>query len=211
MGGFTSCGEDPVSDDNLSPRGANTWSRLKSAVRTLKDDWGVDIPWIASCHAFSYDTLYYIASGDKHPKEGDLSDFNRRLDKLAGDQKTRHNAVIVGHSWGGYDAFRLARKSKSLGRPHLITNDPINASVCDLSKPHVLGCRNGLNDLPNEALKDARSRVATWTNFYQDMTLYLHSKPVRIATSNHRLGVEHIKADTHPKVWSTFLNQASPE
>jgi pimeloyl-ACP methyl ester carboxylesterase len=108
--------------------------------------------------------------------------------------------VVMGHSYGGWLAMKLAAEPAVVGLAGLYTIDPISRITCSLATP--FGCTSAPADFDD----DARARIARnaghWANFWERRTIYLHSSVIGQAEANYQIDAGHTVIDADPTVWS---------
>ncbi len=203
LNGRGSCDEDPIDHSPISPRGADTWIPFQRLIDTLEAASGVRPAWITSCRD-AFGEIYYLSSTMKHPSPGTLTNVVYSFHSLA--RGGSHDALLLGHSYGGYDALKFVPWVSDHFTIQLVTIDPISPEICGFTTPS--GCVVGPADITGDELQSIAGRVISWMNFYQTQTSYLHSTPIPHATQNVELSFGHTSIDTAPPVWS-FLETAA--
>lgn len=144
----------------------------------------------------------------------------QRIEAEEGKQAAVH---LLGHSYGGYLAMRLALAlPESLKPRYLATVDPISLVGCPASSfvqslamsersgsEAVAGCVSAPHDL-RPSYDNIAGSVDYWENFYQDNFGYLHSEDIPVAEANYRVTIGRNHASAHwliaddTRVWRTI-------
>lgn len=205
LGGNASCIED--ADGQPSPEWMDMQGPFRDLAKHASDNQGRGprrVSMLSTCHQL--DSLLHWTTSDRHddPSIADLQRTGEIIESFRVSTQSRH-VILIGHSYGGWLAMKLASAAEIMGLEGLFTIDPISRVHCSVSRP--LGCTAAPQDFDS----DARDRIAQvsgrWINFWQNRTLYLHSSIIPEANANQQIDAGHTAIDNHAAVWSTITKQ----
>lgn len=197
FGGYSSCFNEtrlPVGPKEQSLR--KVFTPAKEAADALNQKHGVSTPFLVSCYYLDNEKLSYALSSTTDPlanaiKRDSLEEIADQFnEQLLGLEKPA-KLTIVGHSWGGWTAMRMATYiDPSIELGGLITLDPIDRENCgpvevsaSLTRVGGAACQRA----PEHVTKGRALNFAEggqWINFYQTKFAPLHSGPIPAASKN---------------------------
>lgn len=108
---------------------------------------------------------------------------------------------ILGHSYGGWRALKLASEvagTSAPGKISLVTVDPISKTLC--TQPVSPACRQAPQDITLEEGQLLSKRVR-WLNYYQIAQVGLGSGPIPYAQGNTEVSATHFGIVTDEDMW----------
>jgi len=125
-------------------------------------------------------------------------------DEVPATQTTNTRVHVIGHSYGGWLAIKMAAKIIASGNEidSLVTIDPISRDDCTYT--NWTNCFGAPIDLRDETLAMIQNKTGYWANYYQNTTYYLHSGRIKFADRNEQLDASHYDIDTHETIWSNI-------
>lgn len=229
MGGFNSCGREPIYDDQNKVVGSTITPMLSDMHGKLLEEQAKgqiaisQNPYIVSCHDMN-GNIFYVRS-DRPNQIFDLktSDgvenreekFKEAIEEMYSAHKDQgiRKLNLVGHSHGGWLAMEMAEKlDKNIKIDQLYTIDPISKVHCGIGEystrffgdPHP-DCTRYPRDFTRERIAAIEKRVNTWKNYWQDQTAELHSSPIP-GIENQKMRMTHTGIDNSDFVWNQ-INQ----
>ena len=178
----------PVTMD-MAPRAIGLINRLRSGGGTAEV--------LTSCFI---DPDKILMSRNFSPKF-DTTNPETLIDQAVADIDANQRIFIIGHSYGGWIAMKIAEKisSRSAQVASLITIDAISHRGCTYS--NWTNCLAAPQDFSQESLDNVKANTLHWANFYQTTTPYLHSGSIAQADVNLELQASHFTIDTNEAVW----------
>jgi pimeloyl-ACP methyl ester carboxylesterase len=193
MSGNFSCGRDPVTNLPSSPRGADAWTPFSAILDRLSPE----TPWFASCHTRTSQLFMMSSANPSEPLPTDYTEASSLLSSLL-RAKGATRLILVGHSYGAWQAVQTAARINGRLPVDLFTLDPVSPNVCNPA--HSDGCGDGLTDLSDGALRHIADATNLWVNYYQTRGK-IHSQPIAFADENHLAEKSHVAMDTLPEAW----------
>jgi pimeloyl-ACP methyl ester carboxylesterase len=180
MTGYNSCGPqgDPAT-------GVIESSQVASLVADYQARYHTPLVYVESCYnGYSSSSIDFRTNVDDSVRSTGWQDGDALVEALRGLGKGGARLVLVGHSYGGWTAMRVAAKLAAEGRAvDLVTIDPISPARCTqidflrgaLATSGSQGCTTGPKDADDALLSH---RLASWRNFYQTSDPLVHSASI---------------------------------
>lgn len=222
MGGFNSCGFEPVKNDKDEVIGSKVTpilSDMHSKLFEQQAEGQISIaqnPYIVSCHDMS-GNIYYVSSTEpnkvielKKPETEDREKvFKEAIEKdfNASAELGVRQVNLVGHSHGGWLAMTMAESlDKDIPINNLYTIDPISKVHCGISDYGVFGgsspdCLRYPRDFTKKRIKAIKKKVKVWKNYWQDEDEKLHSSAIP-GVENIKMKLSHTGVDNSDYVWN---------
>ena len=185
MGGFGSC---PLAGDTSELKSAD---QMDAMVARAQESSGKEVIAIRTCYAIGSDNLYVTAPdlnlNSESMTRSSFHDVVRLAVKKAGDNAP---VYVWGQSHGGWTAMDLVRKVSHTNYRILMTIDPISIPDCGpvvFSGGAITGSAPGCQRAPKDLEPDyelIRSRVHSWSHWYQTEFTLLHSDRINYASEN---------------------------
>jgi hypothetical protein len=207
IGGRRSC--KPTSDEAQdNPRGAGLHQSLMAMLGRYESETGKQAEYFSACHYNGAQDMAFTSSWDSDVEYEKTEDEvrNEILRKRA--QIDAEQAVLIGHSYGGWVAMSLASNlhpSESFGQ--LYTIDPISKVKCTVLRP--FGCRSAPSDINKSARRYIADKSGSWHNYFENQTWHLHSSAIEEADLNGKSNFPHKGIESDPAVWRDILSQVS--
>ncbi len=238
ISGYHSC-NTPIANDPLvlSTSNNSAYSILRDAV--LKA--GHPFEYVEACvngeiEPVQQDLMLRMSSSAKAASDNPIEEvafqppfrdaivsLSKYVDDVA--QQTKSDRIyVVGHSYGGWLAMKLALKLREgLSFLELITLDPISPLDCTpesfISSEDNRGCKEAPSDVASDERKNIRNRAGHWLHFYQSQFYILHSGPyaeasntvanqkIRVPVVNPFMNDFHKEIGRDPALWKAIADQ----
>ena len=132
----------------------------------------------------------------------DTIDPDTLLDQAMAGIQASQRVFVIGHSYGGWLAMKIAERFAGQREGQLeglITIDAISWKDCTYS--NWRNCLAAPRDFSKESLDRVKANTRHWANYYQTTTPYLHSGAIAQADVNLELDASHFTIDTNEAVW----------
>lgn len=190
--------------------GSTDEMRASTQIAALAQKLNADL--LKVCFALSSTTVISKSSWTGKSRRQSVASFLKELSRL-----DRPDGIfLVGQSYGGWLVMRVALTlPTSAPTRGLATVDPISPIHCApatlvgsfVAGPHD-GCLQAPPDL-NGQFNEVRSRVKSWTHFFQTSYRYLHSSLIREADQISEMDYPptmlpfgaHMFTETDDRVW----------
>jgi hypothetical protein len=164
MTGYNSCGPkgDPAT-------GVIESSQVAPLVADYQARYHTPLAYVESCYnGYLSSSIDFRTNVDDTVRSTEWQDGDALVEALRGLGRGSARLVLVGHSYGGWTAMRVAARLAAEGRAvDLVTIDPIS--------PVALFPVRLTSNLRIAGLHD----LISWRNFYQTSDPLVHSAPIR--------------------------------
>ena len=205
VGGRRSC--KPTSDnDRENPKGTGLYPALKPIMEEIGQEMGETPEFFSACHYNGSQDLAYVSSWNSDVQYGQSEEQVRQEILIKRGQIDESQAVMIGHSYGGWVVMSLASglgTEEKFGQ--LYTVDAISKITC--SPTHPTGCQSAPGDINAADRAKIADLTGAWHNYYQETTPYLHSSSISNADTNTLSDLPHKKIDEDPRLWDDIHQQ----
>lgn len=207
MSGYSTCTESrDYHDGEMGPLGAQLFRQIEPILAQIKDKLDVEPALMASCFTDGRELIAASSLDDWIPKnktdEGYLDVIHEQLEHFS-------HVFVVGHSYGGWLAMKLASSYSGIADKikTLHTIDPISKELCYFD--NISECLSAPRDIEQPAREHIRNVTETWMNAWQDATFFLHSSPITEADENKKYESEHWDIDNDQDLWEEIHRQVA--
>jgi hypothetical protein len=202
LGGRDSCKYVNESDE-LSPLGSGLYESFKILMDRMASD-GLQKPeYFAACHYNGSEDMAFVSSWDQEVQYDRSEDEVRRAILKKRSEIQQSQAIIVGHSFGGWIAMSLVSEltqSKAMGQ--LYTLDPISKIECSFFSPD--GCNSAPGDFQQTDRQKMTRNSTQWQNYYQEQSFFIHSSSIEEADRNFYVDLDHTDMDQDSEAWEAI-------
>jgi hypothetical protein len=230
LGGFWSCGSKTTSKnkDEWSPTetAVSAASMIGIATRQLsevKKAIKSDVGHLLSCYTPDIDMTKINFINQVNDNKGVVrADLDEMINSLNTSLEKLNNprVSIVGHSYGGWTAMKLALKlTPKATLSTLVTIDPISRERCtprnflanmDAKITSGTGCHESPKDFSSQDIDTIAKRAnGSWYNYYQTSAKYLHSSSIGSKSLKVDTQVNFVTKDDMVEAHNSFLRDDS--
>ena len=199
VGGRNSC-KPSAGNNTENPRGTGLYKSLVPVMEHVAAETGTTPEYFSACHYNGSQNMAFVSSWNTEIqyRQTELQvrdEILKKRNEIGADQ-----AVVIGHSYGGWIIMSLASKlgsDESIG--HLYTVDAISKVNCTFSNQS--GCLSAPQDIGADDRENVASRTGTWHNYFQETTGYLHSASIAQASENVLSRLPHKDIDQDSMLW----------
>ena len=197
FGGFASC---PTGKH--TPKTMHLYKVAKSVLNDINQLYTRPAHYLLACYGRSNLTFRFYSSvhGSRLYRSHRLHDMEKALGHIAAKAGTNNAFYIIGHSYGGWTAMKMAAALPTTAKiRRLITLDPISRKECSpirfvnaFLRTHIRGGKTepGCTRAPRDLAalgKIIRAKTHEWHNYYQKRFADLHSDVIKDAHRNFKV------------------------
>jgi hypothetical protein len=194
FGGNASCVDN-------SPINMPMYRRFVDLKRSVEKETSVMADFVITCYPNLVDTIYYTSSHT--PGKIVKTDLGGLMDHLQRYFTDHAPITVMGYSYGGWLALKVALGFNPSNDPLLFTIDPISRKRC--KSGNLSDCTRFPSDVDGGDRDETRSKTSLWHHVYQTKTIYLHSSSVEQADVSKKLSETHFTIQTAGDVWNDAL------